>query len=287
MTGNGTVVASVVAGAAQDQDGAPNASQASTSTDNTVTFVDPSLFIETNGQFTLTDNGSQYLIAPLGGGTAVGVTSPFAGGATGPNSFAGWIDGAIQAEENGSGGYFLLWQGTSGSVLGNYSLWTLNSSGGFVSFVETPAAAITPALTNSYEAIFEADIDGDGDINDSGSLLALSLPLADVIEIEAIGTLTLSSDGSQYWIGGGGIEVGLTAPFGSGGPAGPNSYAGWSATQAEEDGAGGFYVLWEHTNGDSSLWTVDSSGAFVSFDETLAANVTPEKLAEYQAIFGS
>ena len=54
MTGSGTVVASIGAGAAQD--GSSNASEASTSTDNTVTYNQPDNIAPT---VTINQGGSQ------------------------------------------------------------------------------------------------------------------------------------------------------------------------------------------------------------------------------------
>ena len=58
----------------------------------------------------------------------------------------------------------------------------------------------------------------------------------------------------------------VTAPIGltNGGPKGPTSYAGWSATQVIASASGGYEVLWSHTGGKYDVWKVDASGNFVS-----------------------
>ena len=53
--------------------------------------------------------------------------------------------------------------------------------------------------------------------------------------------------------------IGLT----NGGPKGPNSYAGWSATQVIASGDGGYEVLWSHSS-KYEVWKVNASGNFVS-----------------------
>ena len=55
-------------------------------------------------------------------------------------------------------------------------------------------------------------------------------------------------------------HIGLT----NGGPKGPTSYAGWSATQVEKNGSH-YEVLWTHPTGNKyDVWKVDASGNFVS-----------------------
>jgi hypothetical protein len=231
--------------------------------------------VESVGDFTLGHDGTQLLIGD-GFLPEIGVSASFAP-VVGPNSFAGWT--ALQTEEVEGGpgvGYYLLWEHTDQT----YSLWTLNSSGVFQSTVETPLANQTPDL---YEDIFGVDLDGNGNIG--GSLALFSLPQPSVTLIESNGDFTLGHDGSQYLIGDGVLpEIGMTASFAP--LVGPDSFAGWSAIEAEEAAGGGFHVLWEHTDGTLSFWTVDAAGEFQSTVETPAASITPELLNEYQAIFG-
>jgi hypothetical protein len=114
----------------------------------------PVPLIESNGDFALRSDGSQYLISEIGvvGAPEVGVT--LGGQPVGPNSFAsGWQ--AIQAEEAVGGGFHVLWEKPNG----DYSFWTTNAAGEHVSSVQTAFANQTPGL---YEDIFQVDLDGDG-----------------------------------------------------------------------------------------------------------------------------
>ena len=64
----------------------------------------------------------------------------------------------------------------------------------------------------------------------------------------------------QYYIVDGTDTIGLT----NGGPKGPTSYTGWSATQVEKNGDH-YEVLWTHpTGGKYEVWQVDAEGNFVS-----------------------
>ena len=67
----------------------------------------------------------------------------------------------------------------------------------------------------------------------------------------------------QYYIVDGTMTfpaIGLT----NGGPKGPTSYAGWSATQVEKNGSH-YEVLWTNPTGNKyDVWKVDASGNFVS-----------------------
>ena len=85
--------------------------------------------------------------------------------------------------------------------------------------------------------------------------------------VEAIGNAYLKhgdntyNGAPQYYIVDGTMPpIGLT----NGGPKGPTSYAGWSATQVEKNGDH-YEVLWTHPTGNKyDVWKVDTSGNFVS-----------------------
>ena len=85
--------------------------------------------------------------------------------------------------------------------------------------------------------------------------------------VEAIGSVHLKhgdntyNGAPQYYIvDGSNAPIGLT----NGGPKGPTSYAGWSATQVEKNGDH-YEILWSHPTGNKyDVWKVDASGNFVS-----------------------
>ena len=84
--------------------------------------------------------------------------------------------------------------------------------------------------------------------------------------VEAIGSVHLKhgdntyNGAPQYYIvdvDGSNDPIGLT----NGGQKGPTSYAGWSATQVERNGDGGYEILWSHTNKDYEVWKVNTHQA--------------------------
>ncbi|AXT28966.1 hypothetical protein D1823_19855 (plasmid) [Ruegeria sp. AD91A] len=160
------------------------------------------------------------------------VTLIFNGQAVGQNTIAGWQ--AIQAEASG-GGYKVLWK----NVDGTYGEWTVNSNGQFLSSSSIGNVA-------DVEAFYGADLNNDG-LTGHGT-----------VTLESNGSTTLvSSSLGSYFINGT-IELTL-----NGAKAGPGSFPGWQAIQAEASG-GGYRVLWKNTDGTFGEWVADASGRFVS-----------------------
>jgi Ca2+-binding RTX toxin-like protein len=102
--------------------------------------------------------------------------------------------------------------------------------------------------------------------------------------IESDGQFILRNVGSEYVIDPEGAGSNVNVTF-QGAQVGPNSFAGWTAIQAEDDVVnGGFDVLWEHTNGDWSLWNLDANGALQSFVFTPVAG-QPAVVFGYELTF--
>ncbi|NOD52795.1 hypothetical protein GS635_14195, partial [Ruegeria sp. HKCCD5851] len=154
------------------------------------------------------------------------------GADAGPNSYPGWQ--ALQAEADGSG-FRVLWQKTDGK----YSEWIVDAAGQFVS-----GKVVSNVV--DVEAFYNIDLNGDNTIGHVTTA------------IESNGATTLGSSTRGVYV----IDdtIDLTR---NGADAGPNSYPGWQALQAEADGSG-FRVLWQKTNGAYSEWIVDAAGQFVS-----------------------
>ena len=125
-----------------------------------------------------------------------------------------------------------------------YDVWKVDASGNFVSSIK--------AKLWEDEVKFGIDLNGDGDTG--------------LVTVEAIGSVHLKhgdntyNGAPQYYIvDGSNAPIGLT----NGGPKGPTSYAGWSATQVEQRrGATMRYfglILVKY-----DVWKVDASGNFVS-----------------------
>ena len=202
--------------------------------------------IETNGQYELARSGSQYHIID-GTGNSIDLTR--GSNPTGPNSWSGWS--ATQAEESVGGGFEVLWNHSNGALS---NVWKFNASGSYQSNVTNTMA--------QNETTFEVDLDGDGYIG------------LHLTSIETNGQYELARSGSQYHIiDGTGNSIDLTR---GSNPTGPNSWSGWSATQAEESVGGGFEVLWNHSNGAlSNVWKFNASGSYQSnVTNTMAQNET-------------
>ena len=109
------------------------------------------------------------------------------------------------------------------------------------------------------EDTFEVDLNGDGVMGYSP------------ITLETNGDHKLLTIGNQYYIEDTSQnQIGLTSS--EVGAVGPDTFSGYSATQAEDDGAGGFNVLWSHTSGKHLLWQVDSAGYYQSGDRVAPAD---------------
>ncbi|UUV07864.1 M10 family metallopeptidase C-terminal domain-containing protein [Ruegeria sp. YS9] len=160
------------------------------------------------------------------------VTLVFNGQAVGQNTIAGWQ--AIQAEASG-GGYKVLWK----NVDGTYGEWTVNANGQFLSSSSIGNVA-------DVEAFYGVDLNNDG-LTGHGT-----------VTVETNGSTTLVSSSLGSYLINGTIELTL-----NGAKAGPGSFPGWQAIQAEASG-GGYRVLWKNTDGTFGEWVTDASGRFVS-----------------------
>ena len=183
-----------------------------------------------------TYNGApQYYIVD-GSNDPIGLTN---GGPKGSTSYAGWS--ATQVSKMGTTmRYFGL------HPTGNkYDVWKVDASGNFVSSIK--------AKLWEDEVKFGIDLNGDGDTG--------------LVTVETIGSVHLKhgdntyNGAPQYYIvDGSNAPIGLT----NGGPKGPTSYAGWSATQVRKNGDH-YEILWTNPTGNKyDVWKVDTSGNFVS-----------------------
>ena len=154
------------------------------------------------------------------------------GANAGPNSYPGWQ--AIQAEADGSG-FRVLWKKSDGS----YSEWIVDATGKFVS-----GGAVSNVV--DVEAFYNVDLNNDSMIGHA------------VTAVESNGATTLDASTRGVYVINNTIDLTL-----NGANAGPNSYPGWQAIQAEADGSG-FRVLWKKSDGSYSEWIVDGTGEFVS-----------------------
>uniref|UniRef100_UPI001C2BDE42 hypothetical protein n=1 Tax=Ruegeria sp. HKCCA6837 TaxID=2682989 RepID=UPI001C2BDE42 len=144
----------------------------------------------------------------------------------------GWQ--ALQAEADVSG-FRVLWRKNDGT----YSEWTVDATGQYVS-----GKVVSNVV--DVEVFYNVDLNGDNTIGHVTTA------------IESNGATTLGSSTRGAYVIDGTID--LTR---NGADAGPNSYPGWQALQAEAD-VSGFRVLWRKNDGTYSEWTVDATGQYVS-----------------------
>ena len=176
------------------------------------------------------------------------------GAPVGPDSFGNdpvkW--NAVQVEKNAAGGFEVMWIDVGSDTPLDPLAWKTDATGTYINH-----KSLTTELREAYENTYIVDLDGDGRVT-----------------LETNGDYELAISGNQYQI----IEVGgssIDLTRGSN-PTGPNSWSGWSATQAEESVGGGFEVLWNHSNGAlSNVWKFNASGSYQSnVTNTMAQNET-------------
>ncbi len=212
--------------------------------------------IENNGAYELLSSTSgTYLIKDSGGDE---ITASYLGNPVGPDSFAGWQ--ASQVEADGNGGFALLWQHSSGSNI----VWTLDASGACVGHETVSASGLI-----DFETVFQSDLNNDDSIGH----------VSTSIESNGAYELLSSTSGAYLIKDSGGDEVAASY---LGDPVGPDSFAGWQASQVEADGNGGFALLWQHSSGSNGVWTLDASRAYVGYEA-----VSAEQLSDWESVFAA
>ena len=222
----------------------------------------PTRVIQTDGSTSLVEVGSNYFLDPVGGSS--GPELKFFGAAVVPDAgqFAGWVAiGAVQT----SSGYDVAWKD---DATGQYSVWTTDSSGNYVS--STGAIAANSTTLQTYEITFQQDLNGDG---------TFGFPV-----IQTDGSTSLVQVGSNYFLD----PVGtLSGPelkfFGVAVVPGAGQFSGWAAIGAVQTSTG-YDVAWKDAaTNQYAVWTTDSSGNFVSSTGAIAGTSTT--LETYENIF--
>ncbi|MEM8811160.1 MAG: M10 family metallopeptidase C-terminal domain-containing protein [Pseudomonadota bacterium] len=213
------------------------------------------LELETDGDYALKREFRQYVIEDAAENT-INISYLGLPVVTGFNGQ--WTP--LHVEENGSGGFQLLWTNASG----DFNLWQLDGSGAYVSDIVFSQSEIT-----DYEAEFEADLNGDGTI---GRVVTV---------LEDDGDLDLLSEsGVRYLIReAGGNTTGI---YYNGKALAPGAFGGWSATHVEANGSGGFDVILHNAvDNQHALWELDSNGNYLS-----SHLLEGSSLFHYETVFG-
>ena len=209
--------------------------------------------IESAGSTSLTLVGSNYYLYNSGAGPQL----KYGGAPVVVGQIAGW---APIAGEQISGGYRVVWKANGAD---QYTIWTTDSSGNFVSFI--PAMSGSSTVLKSAETTFQQDLNGDGTIG---------IPS---VVIESAGSTSLTLVGSNYYLYDSG--AGPQLKYG-GAPVVVGQIAGWAPIAGEQI-SGGYRVVWKANGADQyTIWTTDSSGNFVSFIPAMSGSSTVLKSAE-------
>jgi Ca2+-binding RTX toxin-like protein len=146
--------------------------------------------IEASGTTSLVQVGNNYLFDPVGGGN--GPTLKYGGATVVAGQFGTWAPVGAEAT---SSGYDVAWKD---SGTGSYAVWSTDSNGNFISKILNNVSG-TDASLKSIETTFHQDLNGDGVINTSSTVLEISgkvvLALSNMSQaatIDAGATLELS-----------------------------------------------------------------------------------------------
>ena len=200
--------------------------------------------IQTDGTTALTEVGNDYFLNPTSGGT--GPELKQGGVVVTAGEFGTWTPiGAVQVA---GGGYDIAWHNTSS---GQYSVWSLDSNGNYLSNLINPVAGNTTTLEN-FETIFNQDLNGDG-----------TTGLTKVV-IQTDGATALTEVGNNYFLnptgGGTGPELkqgGVVVTAGE--------FGTWTPIGAVQVAGGGYDIAWHDTgSGLYSVWSLDSNGNYLS-----------------------
>jgi aryl-phospho-beta-D-glucosidase BglC (GH1 family) len=198
--------------------------------------------IEAHGSTSLLQVGHDYDLDSISSGT--GPELQRGGAPVTVGEYAGWT--VIGAEQLAGGGYDVALKNAS---TGQYSVWSTNSNGNYLSSLITQLAGNSIAL-ESVENTFHQDLNGDGVVG----LVTTA--------IQTNGQTSLTEVGNQYFIdGGNGSDVALKY-------AGANVVAGqrggWTPIGAEQTSSG-YEVAWKLAGADQyTVWDTNSHGNYVS-----------------------
>jgi len=170
------------------------------------------------------------------------------------DSFPEWAP--VQAASDGNGGYTVLWQNDHGAAV----VWDVDANGSFV-------AGSTIENVRIYEDVFQFDVDRDGSVGHVTT------------ELDTVGVGLHHATADGYRIVDKDTFVLLTY---QGDTVGANSFAGWRAVKAAENGKGGYSLLWESDAGGFVIWETAENGAhktsfeltdFVAFEDRFQADL--------------
>ena len=201
--------------------------------------------VQTDGSTDLILNGNNYYL--LAHGTATGPELTYNGAAVTTGEFGAWTPiGAVAT----GGGYDVAWKNTS---TGQFTVWTVNSSGAYVSSPFGAVAASSPAL-EALESTFGQDLNGDSHTGLNG-VSAIQTDGSTELASSTIGSVT------NYYLLASGGDSGPELSF-NGVAVTSGQFAGWSPIGAVATSSG-YDVAWHNASTSQyTVWTVDGTGAY-------------------------
>jgi len=218
--------------------------------------------LESVGATTFTQLGSNYYL--YASGTSSGPSLKYGGTPVVMGQAAPWDP--IAAEQT-AGGYYVVWKAAGTD---QYSVWSVDAGGNFVAY-ESGVVSGSSAALQSYETVFNQDLNGDGTIGVPSTAL------------EAIGSTKLDLVGNNYFLdpisGGAGPLLRY-----NGAPVVVGQAAPWTPIAAEQV-AGGYKVAWREAGTDHySVWSVDAGGNFVAYESGIVSG-SSAALQSYETVF--
>jgi serralysin len=211
--------------------------------DGTVGFAAAIAAIESFGSTSLTQNGSNFLLNPVGGGSGQELT--YGGSPVVAGQFGVWKP--VGAEQT-SNGYIIAWQAGASS---QFIIWNTDSSGNYRS--DTGVLSDTSSTLEQAESSLHQDINGDGTIG----------VVASGQTIEASGSTSLVKNGSNFYFNPVGSGSGPELKY-VGSPVTAGQFGVWTPVGAEQT-ANGYELAWQAgASNQFIIWNTDSSGNYLS-----------------------
>ena len=193
--------------------------------------------IEAFGATSLVEDNNHYF---LHDGTGSGPSLVYGGVAVVAGQFAGWAP--IGAEQTASG-YKVVWQKGASD---QFAVWTVDGSGNYLG-----DGGIVPGASTGVQAlepVFDQDLNDDATVSTGGV-------------IEGLGSTSLVGVGNEFFLRDGTGSGPLLKRDGTAVVEG--QYHGWAPIGVEQT-ASGYQVAWKKGADLYIVWTVDSSGNYVS-----------------------
>jgi len=205
--------------------------------------IPPPKVIESNGSMSLLTDGTNYYLEPKGG-TAVKLS--YNGAPVVVGQFGAWTP--IAATQAATGYEVALKNGSADQ----YTIWNTDSSGNYLSSAFNTASGSSVQL-ESYEPIFNYDLNGDGTIG---------IPPSSLTAIESSGSTSLLTNGTNFFLEPAGGSPGVLTYGGA--PVAAGQFGGWTPIAAQQT-ATGYEVALKLTGANQFwVWDTDSSGNYVS-----------------------